>query len=171
MITKPLAVLFAATLFSTPAFSQTTQPTEDFKPSSLNQPGQEYPQVNSQGYARFRINAPKADSVKVSLGLGGRGGTRLTKGADGFWTGTTEGPMDEGFHYYNVTVDGGKFNDPRCQELLRVCPLGKRHRDTSPRPGILRPERRAARPCAADSVSLQKHGYLAPGVCVHPAGL
>jgi enterochelin esterase-like enzyme len=85
---------------------------EDFKPSVLNQPGQEYPQVNSQGYARFRINAPQADSVKVSLGLGGSGGTKLTKGADGFFTGTTAGPMDEGFHYYNLTVDGGKFNDP-----------------------------------------------------------
>ena len=84
----------------------------DFKPSSLNQPGQEYPQVNSQGYARFRINAPKADSIKVSLGLGGRGGTKLTKGTDGFWTGTTEGPMDEGFHYYHLTIDGGVFNDP-----------------------------------------------------------
>ncbi|RZM15227.1 MAG: esterase, partial [Pedobacter sp.] len=85
---------------------------EDFKASELNQPRQEYPQVNSQGYARFRIFAPKADSVKVSLGLGGRGGTILAKAADGFWTGTTAGPMDEGFHYYNVTIDGGKFNDP-----------------------------------------------------------
>ncbi len=85
---------------------------EDFKPSTLNQPGQLYPQVNSQGYARFKIFAPKADSVKVSLGLGGSGGTVLTKGDDGFFTGTTGGPMDEGFHYYNITVDGGKFNDP-----------------------------------------------------------
>lgn len=85
---------------------------DDFKPSTLNQPGQEYPQVNSQGYARFKINAPQADSVRVSLGLGGRGGTLLTKGADGFFTGTTEGPMDEGFHYYHLTVDGGTFNDP-----------------------------------------------------------
>jgi enterochelin esterase-like enzyme len=48
----------------------------------------------------------------VSLGLGGRGGTRLTKSEDGSLMGTTEGPMDEGFHYYNVNVDGGKFNDP-----------------------------------------------------------
>lgn len=114
MTLKPLAVLFAAALLSTASLAQTSQPTiaEDFKPSSLNQPGQEYPQVNSQGYARFRIYAPKADSVKVSLGLGGRGGTILKKGADGFWTATTEGPMDEGFHYYNVTIDGGKFNDP-----------------------------------------------------------
>ncbi|QEC66347.1 esterase [Panacibacter ginsenosidivorans] len=85
---------------------------EDFKPSILNQPGQEYPQVNSQGYVRFHIKAPTADSVRVSLGLGGRGGTLLTKGDDGFFTGTTEGPMDEGFHYYHLTIDGGVFNDP-----------------------------------------------------------
>ena len=85
---------------------------EDFKPSELNQPGQEYPMVNSQGYARFRVNAPKASSVIVSLGLGGSGGTVLHKDADGFWTGTTAGPMDEGFHYYHLTIDGGVFNDP-----------------------------------------------------------
>lgn len=85
---------------------------EDFKPSVLNQPGQQYPQVNSQGYARFRIVAPTADSVRVSLGLGGKGGTLLTKGEDGAFTGTTAGPMDEGFHYYHVSVDGGIFNDP-----------------------------------------------------------
>lgn len=95
-------------------FAQNTPPAiiEDFKPSSLNQPQQEYPQVNSQGYARFKILAPAADSVRVSLGLGGRGGTKLTKGEDGYWTGTTAGPLDEGFHYYNVKIDGGKFNDP-----------------------------------------------------------
>lgn len=86
---------------------------EDFKPSTLNQPGQEYPQVNSQGYARFRIIAPEAQSVVVSLGLGGtRGGTPLKKADDGSWTGTTAGPLDEGFHYYHLTVDGGVFNDP-----------------------------------------------------------
>ena len=88
------------------------QVAEDFKPSSLNQPGQEYPMVNSQGYARFKIVAPAADSVRVSLGLGGKGGTKLAKAEDGTWMGTTDGPMDEGFHYYNVKIDGGKFNDP-----------------------------------------------------------
>ena len=107
------AVLAIAFTFSF-CRAQTTSTTikDDFQPSSLNQPGQEYPQVNSQGYVRFRIKAPKADSVRVSLGLGGRGGTVLTKGADGYFTGTTEGPMDEGFHYYHLTVDGGVFNDP-----------------------------------------------------------
>jgi len=108
-----LAVLLAAAVANVPATAQTAPAiAEDFKPSSLNQPGQQYPQVNSQGYVRFRIAAPDAKAVKVSLGLGGRGGTTLNKAADGAWTGTSEGPLDEGFHYYHLTVDGGTFNDP-----------------------------------------------------------
>ncbi|WP_228527784.1 alpha/beta hydrolase [Pararhodonellum marinum] len=99
-------------LFGTGTFAQDKEVVEDFKPSSLNQAGQEYPMVNSQGYARFRVIAPEAKSIKASLGLGGRGGTTLTQQADSTWMGTTEGPLDEGFHYYNLTVDGGKFNDP-----------------------------------------------------------
>jgi len=94
--------------------AQEVQPTiiEDFKPSTLNQPGQQFPQVNSQGYARFRIVAPQAQNVSVSLGLGGRGGTILTRAADSSWIGTTAGPLDKGFHYYHITIDGGIFNDP-----------------------------------------------------------
>lgn len=113
------AALLSAMVAVPPAFAQKAPAPaaaapviEDFKPSSLNQPGQSYPQVNSQGYARFRIVAPDAKAVKVSLGLGGRGGTVLTKGPDGAWVGTSEGPLDEGFHYYHLTVDGGTFNDP-----------------------------------------------------------
>ncbi|NLZ03991.1 MAG: hypothetical protein GXY19_02330 [Phycisphaerae bacterium] len=94
--------------------AQTDQPAEadDWKPSTLNQPGQEHPQVNSQRYARFRIVAPEAQSVKVSLGGRERGGFALDKGEDGVWTGVTQKPLDEGFHYYHLTVDGGTFNDP-----------------------------------------------------------
>lgn len=106
-----LIVLLLTFSFSL-CFAQTEQPTikDDFKPSTLNQPGQEYPQVNSQGYARFCIVASEAQSVSVSLG--GREGTPLTKAEDGSWTGTTAKPEDEGFHYYHLTVDGGTFNDP-----------------------------------------------------------
>jgi enterochelin esterase-like enzyme len=105
-----LLLTFSGSLF----FAQINQPTilEDFKPSTLNQPGQQYPQVNSQGYARFRIVAPQAQSVSVSLGLGGRGGTTLSRTADSSWMGTTSGPLDKGFHYYRLTIDGGTFNDP-----------------------------------------------------------
>ena len=94
------------------AFPEQPGVKEDFVPSELNQPGQQYPQVNSQGYARFRIEAPDAQAVTVGLGLGGQGGTQLKKTYDGSWVGTTAGPMDEGFHYYHITIDGGTFNDP-----------------------------------------------------------
>ena len=90
---------------------------EDFKPSELNQPGQQYPMVNSQGYARFKVDAPKATSVIVTLGLGGEGGTVLRKAEDGSWMGTTSGPMDEGFHYYHLIIDGGVFNDPGTENF------------------------------------------------------
>ena len=110
---KPLFLSMATAMVCGICSAQTTAAiTEDFKPSVLNQPGQQYPQVNSQGYARFRIKAPNADSVRVSLGLGGRGGTLLTKADSGYFVGTTAGPMDEGFHYYHLTIGGGVFNDP-----------------------------------------------------------
>jgi enterochelin esterase-like enzyme len=113
MKTKSILLAIASIASSQFCIAQTNQPVvEDFKPSTLNQPGQQYPQVNSQRYARFRIVAPNAQSVTVSLGLGGRGGTKLEKAEDGVWMGTTAGPMDEGFHYYHLSVDGGTFNDP-----------------------------------------------------------
>ena len=96
-------------------------PKEDFVPNPKNQPGQQYPMVNSEGYARFRVEAPDAQSVIVSLGLGGRGGTVLRKDKDGVWTGTTEGPMDPGFHYYHLTIDGGVFNDPGTGNFFGSC--------------------------------------------------
>jgi len=86
---------------------QTAPPVEDFKPASSNQPGKQYPQVNSERRARFRIVAPQAQSVRVSLG----GGTPLTKGEDGAWVGTTR-PLDEGFHYYSINIDGADVPDP-----------------------------------------------------------
>ena len=94
---------------------------DDWQPSELNQPGHDYPQVNSQGFARFRVEAPQARSVIVSLGLGGRGGTVLHKDKEGVWTGMTEGPMDPGFHYYHLTVDGGTFNDPGTHNFFGSC--------------------------------------------------
>ena len=103
---KILFIMLSAILAGGICLAQTAQPKEDFKPSALNQPGQEYPQVNSERRARFRIHAPQAQSVRVNIGR-----TQLTKGEDGYWIGTSE-PLDEGFHYYHLTVDGGTFNDP-----------------------------------------------------------
>lgn len=81
--------------------------TDDFKPASTNQPGREYPQVNSQGRVKFRIVAPDAKSVGVTF----RDSTEFVKGEDGAWIGYTR-PLDEGFHYYAIKIDGAEVPDP-----------------------------------------------------------
>jgi enterochelin esterase-like enzyme len=87
--------------------SKPAPPVEDFKPAPSNQPGKQYPQVNSERRARFRIVAPDAKSVRVPEW----GGITLTKGEDGAWVGTTR-PLDEGFHYYRINIDGADVPDP-----------------------------------------------------------
>ena len=79
-------------------------PVEDFKPLASNQGGKEYPQVNSERRVRYRVIAPQAQSVNM-------GRTVLAKGEDGVWTGVS-GPQDEGFHYYQVNIDGAQVPDP-----------------------------------------------------------
>ena len=116
---KPKQAYYAIKNFD-PALDKAV-PKEDFVPNPMNQPGQEWPKVNSEGYDRFRVEAPEAKSVIVSLGLGGRGGTVLRKDKDGVWVGTTEGPMDPGFHYYHLTIDGGTFNDPGTHNYFGSC--------------------------------------------------
>ena len=107
-----IGLVFLLALSGSFCLAQMDQPTikEDFVPSTLNHPGQQYPMVNSQGYVRLRIVAPLASSVSASLG--GREGTKLTRAADSTWVGTTAKPEDKGFHYYRLTIDGGVFNDP-----------------------------------------------------------
>jgi len=90
-----------------PLVIDTTPPVEDFKPSVLNQPGRQYPEVNSQRRVRVRIGAPAAQSVELDLG----GRYPLSKGADGAWMGVSNA-QDEGFHYYQIIVDGAPFSDP-----------------------------------------------------------
>jgi enterochelin esterase-like enzyme len=90
-----------------PAPAQPAPPVEDFEPAPSNQPGKQYPQVNSERRARFRIVAPQAQSVRVPEW----GGVTLTKGEDGAWVGTTR-PLDEGFHYYRINIDGADVPDP-----------------------------------------------------------
>ena len=65
MKTAILSLTLAASL---PALAQTNQPAvEDFKPSSLNQPGKQYPQVNSERRVRARVVAPQAQSVTLDF--------------------------------------------------------------------------------------------------------
>jgi enterochelin esterase-like enzyme len=89
--------------------SQTNESVaEDFTPSSLNQPSKQYPQVNSERRVRARVAAPQATSVLLDIGAVKY---PLTKDANGTWVGESRS-QDEGFHYYQIWVDGAAVPDP-----------------------------------------------------------
>lgn len=100
----------AAALTGQLCLAQTTEPANDWKPAPSNQEGKLYPQVNSEGRVKFRIVAPKATSVGVSF----RDSSPFTKDADGAWIGWTR-PLDEGFHYYTINIDGAEVPDPNSR--------------------------------------------------------
>ncbi|MBR4898569.1 MAG: esterase [Prevotella sp.] len=81
---------------------------EDFKPASTNQGGKQFPMVNSQRMVRAQIKAP--DATFVGLDIAGKIYI-MTKDENGVWTGTSE-PQDEGFHYYQLNIDGASVPDP-----------------------------------------------------------
>ncbi len=90
------------------AMTVSAQVTEDFKPASTNQEGKQYPMVNSQRMVRAQISAPEAISVKLDIG-----GVKydMVKNPEGVWTGESA-PQDEGFHYYQLNIDGASVPDP-----------------------------------------------------------
>ncbi|MBN1145410.1 MAG: esterase [Bacteroidales bacterium] len=105
ILTISLAVLMAGA----PCTAQTQSAVvEDFKPSSVNQPGKEFPQVNSEGRVRVQISAPEAKLVQLDISAVKYD---LKKDEKGVWTGESA-PQDEGFHYYQLNIDGASVPDP-----------------------------------------------------------
>lgn len=106
---KRLTILLITLLINGICFAQTDKPiVEDFKPASTNQPGKEYPQVNSEGRVRVRISAPEAKRVQLDISAVKYD---LVKDTAGVWTGESA-PQDEGFHYYQLWIDGAAVPDP-----------------------------------------------------------
>ncbi|MFO8001720.1 MAG: alpha/beta hydrolase-fold protein [Marinilabilia sp.] len=93
---------------------------EDFEPSSVNQPGKEYPKVNSQGRVRTQVHAPEAEYVQIDIG-----GEKydLEKDENGMWTGESA-PQDVGFHYYQLNIDGASVPDPGTRYFYGACRWG-----------------------------------------------
>ncbi|HEX2920523.1 MAG TPA: alpha/beta hydrolase-fold protein [Bacteroidales bacterium] len=109
---KKSLIFFLASAFILGTINGQAGFPENTKPASTNIVGAEYPRIDAQRKAYFRISAPQAQNVSVSLGR-----LALTKGDDGFWTGVTE-PLDPGFHYYNLTIDGVAVNDPASETFF-----------------------------------------------------
>jgi enterochelin esterase family protein len=102
---KKAAVILLALLFLPRGVSAQVPAPDGTKRPWTNVVGAEWPRVDGQLRVHFRVNAPKAQSVTVSLGP-----TTLTRGEDGFWTGITP-PLNPGFHIYRLTIDGVELND------------------------------------------------------------
>lgn len=76
--------------------------------SIYNVPMAEYPKVDEQRRALFRLYAPEAHDVKADI-CGKK--YPMTKDNTGMWTVTTD-PLVVGFHYYFFIVDGVQVTDP-----------------------------------------------------------
>ena len=81
---------------------------EDFKVTPTTQQGKQYPQVNSEGRVRVSILAREANKVQLDIGAVKYD---LRKDTSGVWTGESA-PQVEGFHYYQLNVDGASVPDP-----------------------------------------------------------
>ena len=110
MKTLSIVIILLIVFSGSICMSQTSQPAviEDFKPSSVNQSGKEYPQVNSEGRVRTSISAPQALKVQLDISAVKYD---LIKDTAGVWTGESA-PQDEGFHYYQLWIDGAAVPDP-----------------------------------------------------------
>ena len=108
---KPIQLMIMFSLLASQicfAQNNSTSVIEDFKPSSVNQQGKQFPQVNSERRVRTSISAPEA--LKVQLDIGGVK-YDMVKDDKGVWTGESA-PQDEGFHYYQLNIDGASVPDP-----------------------------------------------------------
>lgn len=79
--------------------------------------GNEFPKVDSERRAYFRIHAPEAQKVQVDI----CGKVYdMQRDEKGFWMGRTE-PLVVGFHYYFLKIDGVSVVDPSTQTFFGCC--------------------------------------------------
>jgi enterochelin esterase family protein len=114
MKNRMLIVLSMLLLSGAACLAQGGASANGAKPSSLNLPGQRYPQVDSQRRATFQLRAPDATTVKIHLV---DDEYDMVKGANGVWSFTSE-PMDVGFHYYWFVLDGASVTDPASKTFF-----------------------------------------------------
>lgn len=77
-------------------------------------PGNEFPKVDKQGRAYFRLRANDATSVIVDI-CGKK--YNMQRGGDGAWYAVTD-PLAVGFHYYFMNIGGVNFIDPATETFF-----------------------------------------------------
>lgn len=109
---KNCILLFILVLYI--ASNAVAQDLEGGISSEYNIPEGQYPIVNRDLSATFRIQAPSAQSMQVDI-CGKK--YPMTKDASGIWEATTD-PLVVGFHYYFLLIDGVSVVDPGSQTFF-----------------------------------------------------
>lgn len=102
---KNILSILGFTLLSTLSTIAQQYPAGTF-PNEHNINGADYPRIGTDKRVHFKIYAPEAKKVEISF----RG--EMTKQPDGYWTLVSKEPEVEGFHYYQVIIDGVSTADP-----------------------------------------------------------
>lgn len=91
--------------------------TESFPAGTVaaetNAPGFQYPRVDNQRKAYFKLEAPGANSVQLDLGKR----YDMAKDHDGLWQLVTD-PLQPGFHYYFLWINGVRVADPASESFF-----------------------------------------------------
>ena len=84
-------------------------------PATSNVRGAAYPAIDPDRRVTFQVKAPTAQTVQVMPGGGanglGKGPFDMTRSPEGIWSATI-GPVQPGFYYYWLLIDGVPANDP-----------------------------------------------------------
>lgn len=80
-------------------------------PTNINQ--NQCPCILQDNSVFFRVTAPNAQKVQIDLGKK----YDMVKGENGVWTVQTE-PIEPGFHYYFLVIDGVAVADPASQSFF-----------------------------------------------------
>lgn len=83
--------------------------------AETNAPGLVYPRVNNLGVAYFKLDAPGARNVQLDLAKK----YNMIKNEAGLWTIQTD-PLQPGFHYYYLLIDGFRFSDPNSESFFGI---------------------------------------------------
>ena len=86
----------------------------DAKTAATTVPGNEFPKVDSERRAYFRVSAPQANQVQVDV-CGKKYDMRRDE--HGTWCAVSE-PLPVGFHYYFINIGGQTFVDPATETFF-----------------------------------------------------
>lgn len=88
-------------------------PADAFIPETTV-PGNEFPKVDSERRAYYRVNAPLANQVIVDV-CGKK--YEMRRDEKGIWCAVTD-PLPVGFHYYFINIGGQNFIDPSTETFF-----------------------------------------------------